>query len=317
MLEKTRRERVALNFCNLIHLQTVMSRLDIACSLYNKIIVILSALAHTTFIKCPKAALEWKYRGLRIIEEIARSGADILCLEEVDHFKDFFEPQLAGRGFEGIFFPKVDSPCLFFPDNNGPDGCALFYRSEKFELREKKEVVLKDIEGGESHQVALVAKLVTKSADGSLPSRSVTVAMAHLKAKTEGRELRAAQGKHLIEEAATFSEPGQPIVIAGDFNATPDEEVYQYFDSGDHGLELQSAYRCRHYGNAEPPLTSWKYRAKGEAKYTIDYIWYTPAALHVKGVWGLPGEEEIGEGALPCMAYPSDHLALCTDFSFN
>ena len=266
--------------------------------------------------------MQWSYRGPKLIEEIVRSGADLLCLEEVDHFKDFFEPQLAERGFKGFFVPKIDSPCLSFPNNSGPDGCAFFYRSERFELCEKKEIVLKNIEGGPSHQVALLAKLKTKqTASGqtkSSPPHTLTVATAHFKSKTVGRKLRAAQGKHLIEEATAFSEPGQPVIIAGDFNATADEEVYEYFDGGSHpDLVLKSSYKVPHYGNAEPPFTSWKFREKGEAKYTIDYIWYTPGSLCVREVWAVPTEEDIGEAALPCLGYPSDHVAICTNFALQ
>ena len=256
-----------------------------------------------------------------------------MCLEEVDHFQDFFQPELKKRGFEGFFFPKVDSPCLSFPDNNGPDGCVLFYRSAKFELLEKKGVILKNIEGGESHQVAILAKLQIRGGAKD-PLGSIVVAMAHLKAKTEGRELRAAQGKHLIEEAIGLSGKGQAMVILGDFNAPPEEEVYEYFSNHEEHplLKLASSYKDAPGrggdeppgrggdeppggGGNEPPFTSWKFRAKGEAKYTIDYVWYTPGQLRLEGVWGIPQEVDIGEGGLPCAAYPSDHVALCSHFT--
>lgn len=259
---------------------------------------------------------------MMIVEEILRSGADIVCLEEVDHYGDYFKPTLAQHGFEGFFLPKVGSPCLEFPGNNGPDGCAMFYRSEQFELLRKKDIVLRNVEGGDSHQVALLAEFRRKRAGGEssdLPLCSVVVAMAHFKAKTGGKKLRAAQGKHLIKEASEFSVPGQPVIIAGDFNATTEEDVYKHFSENDSHpeLKLESSYKMPHYSNEEPPFTSWKFRAKGEAKYTIDYIWYTPESLCVEGVWGIPEEEAIGKDALPCPVYPSDHVALCTSFNFR
>ena len=39
------------------------------------------------------------------------------------------------QGYSGIFLPKPDSPCIYLPDNNGPDGCALFYKKDKFLLQ--------------------------------------------------------------------------------------------------------------------------------------------------------------------------------------
>ena len=268
-----------------------------------------------SFVKCPKAALQWLHRGPLIVEEIVRAGADIVCLEEVDHFEDFFKPQLVLHGYEGIFFPKCDSPCLYFEDNNGPDGCALFYRSAQFSLGKNSGLILKNQKGEDSHQVALLAEFKMKSTKPANESLSFFVAMAHLKAKTEGRELRAAQGKHLIEEVSKFSGKEQPVIIAGDFNATSEEDVYKYFSNSDAhpNLRLESSYKCHHYSGKEPPFTSWKFRVSGEAKYTIDYIWYTPEKLRLEEIWGIP--TDIGEDALPCHTYPSDHVALCSHFS--
>ena len=68
-----------------------------------------------------------------MIEEIARHNADVICLQEIDHF-NFFRKALATLGYVGHFTPKPDSPCLYLADNSGPDGCAIFYKKDKFDL---------------------------------------------------------------------------------------------------------------------------------------------------------------------------------------
>lgn len=297
------------------------------------------ALAHSNFTKCPESALKWSHRGPLLLHEILRAGPDIVCLEEVDHYHDLFRPELSKHGYESTFFPKYDSPCLNFPNNSGPDGCALFYLSARFELIRKKDVILRNAEGGESHQVAILAELkikdedeikqqqqseldkkekkneVVKKQELPIPS-SIFVCVTHLKAKPEGKDMRTAQGKHLIEEMNSFSQAGSPIIIAGDFNATSAEEVYGYFSNPDAhpSLKMASSYKCAHYGGNEPEFTSWKFRDK-EYKYTIDYIWYNTESLCVENVWDLPATEMISEAGLPCKNYPSDHVALCTEFS--
>lgn len=266
-------------------------------------------------MKAPPESLTWSHRSRHILGEILRSKADIICLEEVDHFHDFFFPELSQCGFEGVFKPKIDSPCLYMQPNSGPDGCALFFRSAKFSLVEKKELVLKDPTGADSHQVAVLVKLECKGLvrqQSSLPQLCVTV--THLKAKAESREPRLAQGKHLLSEMATFS-CGLPSIICGDFNAQPDEPVYQYFTSHKDPV-FASAYTAGYHGK-EPSFTSWKFRPSKESKYTIDYIWYTPGKLSVGAVWKIPNEEDIGELALPNFGYPSDHMALGTQFSLT
>merc|ERR1712079_825702 len=38
------------------------------------------------FVKCPKSALDWRTRKFRMLEEIIQYDADVICLQEVDHF---------------------------------------------------------------------------------------------------------------------------------------------------------------------------------------------------------------------------------------
>lgn len=85
------------------------------------------------FVKCPPKALDWRTRRFRMLEEIARHSADVICLQEVDHF-GFFRKSLASLGYVGHFTPKPDSPCLYLAENAGPDGCAIFFKKDKFEL---------------------------------------------------------------------------------------------------------------------------------------------------------------------------------------
>ena len=269
-------------------------------------------------------------------------------MEEVDHFHDFLHPQLEQKGFKGLFVEKKNSPCLEYSPNNGPDGCALFYRSSKLTLLKKKELVLNREDGTKSNQVAMMVQLqlspdisdsecASKDGDANIPSEeksskkspieepvttstsadqstpAVCVTVTHLKAKREGSELRLAQGRHLLTEIQSFAET-HPVIVCGDFNAPPDEPIYELFIGSDSPPKLSSSYVVPHYGNKEPPLTSWKFRAAGESKYTIDYIWFNSDTLKVDSIWTVPTGEEIGKDGLPCAKYPSDHVALCTCF---
>ncbi len=229
-----------------------------------------------------------------------------MCLEEVDHYRDFFLPRLTEHGYAGLWRAKVKSPCSRIEPNNGPDGCALFYRTSRFSLLESRELVLRDSQGVETDQVAILARLQPQVP--GLPP--VCVAVTHLKAKAGYEELRLAQGRHLQTEMEAFA-AGQPAVVCGDFNAPPTEPVYQQLSSAQGGL--RSAY-C--HDNQEPVFTTWKFRPGKESKHTIDYVWYSPASLELCQVWAIPSEQEIGDAALPCPNYPSDHASLCAAFAF-
>jgi len=173
------------------------------------------------FVKCPSQALEWPTRRFRMIEEIAQHNADVICLQEIDHF-NFFRKALATLGYVGHFTPKPDSPCLYLADNSGPDGCAIFYKKDKFDLVTLDSRVL-EVWNVQSNQVVLSATLKSKKT-----GQEVVFATTHLKARNGALmpTLRNEQGKDLMEYLNVQAQ-GLPTVVTGDFNAEPNEPVYQ------------------------------------------------------------------------------------------
>lgn len=109
------------------------------------------------FISCPPDAIEWTCRRWRLLREMVAMQPDIFCLQEVDHFK-FFERVFATVGYTGVFYPKPDSPCLYIPGNNGPDGCALFVNTRIFDILETKTRCL-EVWGCQTNQVIILCKL--------------------------------------------------------------------------------------------------------------------------------------------------------------
>ena len=69
----------------------------------------------------------------------------------MDHF-EFLRRSLSALGYEGRFFPKPDSPCLYLDENTGPDGCAIFWKSDRFELTRQESRVI-EVWSVESNQV--------------------------------------------------------------------------------------------------------------------------------------------------------------------
>ena len=295
-------------------------------------------------MRCPPEALNWAERKYLILEEILTYQPDILCLQEVDHYYDTFQPVLASLGYQGSFCPKPWSPCLDVVNNNGPDGCALFFRRDRFEMLSTSHLRLSAMML-KTNQVAVVSTLRCRET-----GRRFCVAVTHLKARSGWESLRSAQGRSLlqslgnitmetdprdavarggeadrrrvgnglvVQEEGVADEAGVPLIVCGDFNAEPWEDVYKRFASSPLGLD--SAYkRLSADGRTEPPYTSWKIRrSSGESCHTLDYIWYSHRRFQVDAVLELPGEEQIGPDRLPSYHYPSDHLSLVCDFSFS
>ncbi|XP_076878074.1 nocturnin isoform X2 [Brachyhypopomus gauderio] len=271
------------------------------------------------FVCCPAEALNWSERKYLILEEILTYRPDILCLQEVDHYYDTFLPVLSSLGYQGSFCPKPCSPCLDVRDNNGPDGCALFFSRRRFQLLGVSHLRLSAVLL-KTNQVAVVATLRCRAT-----GRAFCVAVTHLKARSGWEAFRGAQGSHLLQQLKAISRDGgeertggaegMPLVVCGDFNAEPGEEVYQRFMASPLGLD--SAYRrLSADGSTEPAYTSWKIRPSGESCSTLDYVWYSSSSISVDGVLKMPSEEQIGPNRLPSYHYPSDHLSLVCDLSF-
>lgn len=274
------------------------------------------------FVRCPLDALKWQERKYLILEEILTYRPDIVCLQEVDHYYDTFQPIMASLGYQGSFMAKPWSPCLDVEQNNGPDGCALFYRRSRFSLQATAHLRLSAMMLP-TNQVAIVQTLNCQAT-----GQQLCVAVTHLKARSGWERLRSAQGADLLQSLRSITSgrggtsqsqamPGSiPLVVCGDFNAEPSEDVYRRFSSSP--LGLNSAYKLLSSdGETEPAYTTWKIRPSGESCSTLDYIWYSHDALSVECLLGIPTEEQIGPDRLPSYHYPSDHLSLLCDIKFR
>uniref|UniRef100_H3D9S2 Nocturnin n=1 Tax=Tetraodon nigroviridis TaxID=99883 RepID=H3D9S2_TETNG len=272
------------------------------------------------FIRCPLDALNWPERKYLILEEILTYLPDILCLQEVDHYYDTFQPIMASLGYHGTFLAKPWSPCLDIEQNNGPDGCALFFRRSRFSLQATERLRLSAMMLP-TNQVAIVQMLTCRPT-----GRRLCVAVTHLKARSGWERLRSAQGADFLQKLQRMisQNGGQrramsgsiPLVVCGDFNAEPTEDVYKRFSSSP--LGLSSAYKLLSSDKqTEPAYTTWKIRPSGECRSTLDYIWYTGDSLSVEQLLDIPTEEQIGPDRLPSYHYPSDHISLLCDVCFR
>lgn len=309
------------------------------------------------FIKCPVDALTWECRRYQVIQEIVQNDPDIVCLQEVDHFK-FLQKILATQNYEGVFFPKPDSPCLYINDNNGPDGCAVFYKRDRLELLNHFTRVL-EVWRVQSNQVAIAALFRTRDTN-----QEICVTTTHLKARKGAllSKLRNEQGKDLLGFVDAVADK-RPVILCGDFNAEPIEPIYStvlnykplgltsaYSDllaaegdpslmakDGLPALQHQASITSTHSADddcsssisscgrtkaelsasCEPSYTTWKIREEGEVCHTIDYVFYSKDQITVKNCLMFPTGEEISPDRTPSYQYPSDHFSLVCDFELQ
>ncbi|CAH8457928.1 unnamed protein product [Schistosoma mattheei] len=290
------------------------------------------------FIYCPCKMLSFERRCKSISEEILRYDPDIVCLQEADIIKDIVKSLNASSGrdnYSFCFLPKMSSPCLMVKNNHGPDGLAVIYRNDNYELIKSEKIPLNE----DNSRYALFCHFIPKDVghlNKSCPD--IYLICLHLKAKVYCSEIRRKQGEELVKYLNSFikrisststpvnSTVFPPIFICGDFNAEPTEPVInilQNFSLNSNTLyKLTSAYYVAG-GCKEPEFTTWKIRKSKriveltEDCHTIDYIWYCDRLCTLLGAWSIPSKTEIGPNGLPSAIFPSDHMNLIADFSLR
>jgi len=237
-----------------------------------------------SFPDVDKKYLTWEYRKGLIMQVIEENSYDIVCLQEVEHFNDFYQPEMEKLGYEGIFQSK------FSEDNVERDGVALMWKKSKFE--KKNHDIIRYTPN--DTQLAIISLLYGKSGK-NVPS--VCVATTHLKASIGFEDKRKTQGVSLLESVDKVNTEKYPVVICGDFNDTPDSLVCNKFRK-----HFSSAYSGESW-------TTWKKR-ETVVKRTIDYIWYDYDSFRVTETLETPNKSEIDPPYLPSAHYPSDHICI-------
>ncbi|KAG9480620.1 hypothetical protein GDO78_012207 [Eleutherodactylus coqui] len=199
-------------------------------------------------------------------DQIIPSGILAVLEVETEQYFTLFLPALKERGYDGFFSPKSRAKIMSEQEKKHVDGCAIFFRTEKFSLVAKhtvefNQVAMANSEGSE----AMLNRVMTKDnigvsvllevhkdlPGGGLKSHHLAdkqllmVANAHMHWDPEYSDVKLIQTmmfvselKSIIEKAA--SRPGSPapdpnsipFVLCADLNSLPDSGVVEYLTHG-------------------------------------------------------------------------------------
>lgn len=232
----------------------------------------------------PSWALSWEYRKEFILQEVMSYSSDICCLQEVgmEHYEDYFLHHLSQQDYEGIYWPKSRARTMRDDEKRHVDGCATFYKSNKYSLIEKQliefnQIALQrpDFKKTEDmfnrvmtkDNIAVVALLENKESGSRL-----IVVNVHVFWDPEFRDVKLVQVAMLMDElekignrfaklppklnvaqglpaAPKYTEGNQiPTIICGDFNSVPGSGVYEYLSGGAVGGDHED-FMDHIYGN--------------------------------------------------------------------
>ena len=232
--------------------------------------------------RTPPHLLDPTWRVPALVRHALALDVDILCLQEVE--ADVFaalRDGLAPQGYSGRFATK---------GANRPDGCATFFRADRFALLDDRRLAYAD---GSGH-VAQILQFRFRQED-----RELAIANTHLKWDPPGAPRERQWGYGQVVQALGALNSPHARILCGDLNAKPESDVVSAllaagFDYTHRGLP--ETRTCN--SNAEPKL--------------IDYVFYG-GALRADP---LPVPLIDAETPLPSHEQPSDHLPLTARFAW-
>jgi CCR4-NOT transcription complex subunit 6 len=211
-----------------------------------------------------KWTLSWTWRKHLILKELKSMAADIITLQEVqkDAYDDWFKPQLAEAGYEGIYQQKKREP-IFHRGKYIAEGCATFYKITRFKRIDKHVIDYDKLSSNELQCTNLTDNSLQRLSKGNI---AVAVILEDLSIKaTHSNQAQTSSGGHLICVVNThiLADPGftdvklwqanmllrsleqlhvehgkhLPMLLCGDFNSTPESAVYELLRSGSVGQE--------------------------------------------------------------------------------
>lgn len=206
----------------------------------------------------PPWALSWYFRRQNILKELVQMDADVLCLQEVqsDHFEDFFQGELAKYGYSSVYKKKTAQ--IFSEGKYVIDGCAIFFKKDKFALIKKYEVEFNKaalslaeslVGSGGSKTEALnrlmkdnIALIVVLEALDSQQRQQqqqtgkrklLCVANTHIHANTDHNDVKLWQVHTLLKGLEKIAASAEiPMVACGDFNSTPGSAAHGLLTRG-------------------------------------------------------------------------------------
>ena len=286
----------------------------------------------TNFSYCDKNYIDFTYRGPQILHIIESLNADIICLQEVDHYKDFYQSPLS-KTYE------------LYEEKRGligsKDGLLTGFKRNSYKLQKKVIIYYDnyvtadlfdgvfDYERYKKGNIALILELIS-----SKSNEKFIIVNTHLHWDPKEEDVKKFQTLMLFSHLQSNYERKDRVFICGDFNSLPDSEqisILQKESFIDFSSNLKkiikklpfqrkslafrsaySRYRQRKTKNLHPAFTNYTSSFKG----VLDYIFYSRRSnVELRKLLKIPKSKALSDGvALPNKEWPSDHLPLMAEF---
>ncbi|KAK7358299.1 hypothetical protein VNO77_00226 [Canavalia gladiata] len=201
------------------------------------------------YVNVPSRYIKWDRRKRVICNELFGWDPDIICLQEVDKYVELSDI-LVKAGYAGSYKRRT---------GDSVDGCAMFWKTDKFRLLEGESIQFKDI--GLRDNVAQLLVFEMCECD----SRRLLVGNIHVLYNPNRGEVKLGQIRFLSSRAQILSEKwgNTPVVLAGDFNSTPQSGIYKFLSSSELNIMLYDRKELSGQKSCRPAQVLGKNKAVG------------------------------------------------------
>ncbi|XP_066944809.1 uncharacterized protein [Macrobrachium rosenbergii] len=200
--------------------------------------------------ECNESHLDWRYRWALLQYEVQDLEPDVILFQEVQasHYYSHFLPWLTHKGYDGVYKKRTGDKC---------DGCAIFFKTNKFSLVESCSVEYLQPRARkvlDRDNIGLVAKLASVTS----PESQVCVATTHFLYNPKRHDVKLAQAVLLLAELDRICYRGEkngvtdycPLIVTGDFNSEPHSALLDLFKEGRLRYEGLSSRTLNQHGTA-------------------------------------------------------------------
>lgn len=314
---------------------------------------------------CPSSALAWDHRKQLIMDQITKSQADIVNLQEVetDKYSNYFLPQLEALGYSGTFCPKSRSKTLPEEERKYVDGCAIFYSKAKFGMHKERyidysQLAIANAEGADDminrvqtkDNIGIACCLDIKEPAHGTRHNKLLILNTHINWDPEYSDVKLIQNIMFMNEVESFVKEIKggysiPMIVAGDFNSTPDSAVIEFLLKGQistehtefHGLKYHGFLKkangecignkngSKYFKHGFKLKTCYADELQDQLRYTnytydfkgiLDHVLHSKDNLRTVGVMGGIDVDWMVENKVigcPNVHYPSDHFSLVVE----
>jgi len=181
--------------------------------------------------------LNWANRREKLLQEVIYLNADVICLQDVDNYDEFWQPHLNSAGYDSLFKARTSKIRV------RSEGVLVAWHRDLFQLVRSEPVEFNELVEPLHHtdpklamlavqdNVALMAHLMPWQ-DSNNPS-ALCVVSTHFCDELAREDVRREQARYLAKAVEVFNGDFQvPVIIGGGLQTAPFSASYEILATG-------------------------------------------------------------------------------------